>query len=163
MSTEGTTGGGSPRRAPWIVALLLLVGAAVVASLWLGVWGGSGAADDHAAMEMADPHADHGATQGTDPPADHEMSGARMADGSLHLSPEMARSLGVVVVEAEEASVVRSIRTTGSVMHDESGLTTLALKISGFVERLYVDFTGQEVRRGRPLLELYSPALVEAQ
>ncbi|MGH7483695.1 MAG: efflux RND transporter periplasmic adaptor subunit, partial [Longimicrobiales bacterium] len=39
----------------------------------------------------------------------------------------------------------------------------VAPKFGGYVERLYVDFTGQPVRRGQPLLEIYSPALVAAQ
>jgi membrane fusion protein, copper/silver efflux system len=59
--------------------------------------------------------------------------------------------------------VRRRIRTTGNVVYDETGLTTVAPKFAGFVERLHVDFTGQAVRRGQPLLEIYSPELVAAQ
>ena len=52
--------------------------------------------------------------------------------------------------------------TTGNVVYDETRLTTVAPKYAGFVEKLYVDFTGQAVRRGQPLLEIYSPELVAA-
>jgi RND family efflux transporter MFP subunit len=79
------------------------------------------------------------------------------------MDPAMARSLGVVVVEAQLAPVSHSIRTTGSVTYDETRLTTITPKFSGFVEQLHVNFTGQAVRRGQPLLEVYAPELVAAQ
>lgn len=96
-------------------------------------------------------------------PGVHEMAGMTMPDGNIHLAPEMARSLGVVVVEVQLAPLSRSIRTTGSVTYDETRLTTVAPKFSGFVEKLHVNFTGQPVRRGQPLLEIYAPELVAAQ
>ncbi|HEU0301396.1 MAG TPA: efflux RND transporter periplasmic adaptor subunit, partial [Longimicrobium sp.] len=46
---------------------------------------------------------------------------------------------------------------------DETRVAQVAPKFGGFVERLYVDFTGRAVRRGEPLLEIYSPELVAAQ
>jgi membrane fusion protein, copper/silver efflux system len=98
-----------------------------------------------------------------DPHAGHDMEGMTTADGAVHLEPEMVRSLGITVVEAELAPVQRTIRTTGNVAYDETRLTTVAPRFAGFVERLHVDFTGQAVRRGQPLLEIYSPELVAAQ
>jgi multidrug efflux pump subunit AcrA (membrane-fusion protein) len=84
-------------------------------------------------------------------------------DGVVVMDPAMAISLGVVVVEAQLAPVARAIRTTGSVTYDETRLTTITPKFNGFAERLHVNFTGQPVRRGQPLLEVYSPELVAAQ
>jgi Cu(I)/Ag(I) efflux system membrane fusion protein len=49
------------------------------------------------------------------------------------------------------------------VTYNETKLVTVALKVDGWVERLHVDFTGQAVRQGAPLLDLYSPMLVTAQ
>ncbi len=92
-----------------------------------------------------------------------DMSGMTMSDGTVHIDPDMARSLGVTVVAAELAPLARSIRTTGVVVYDETRLTTIAPKFSGFVEKLHVNFTGQAVRRGQPLLEIYSPEMVAAQ
>lgn len=86
-----------------------------------------------------------------------------MPDGAVHLEPEMARSLGVTVIEAELAPLQRTIRTTGNVVYDETHLGTVTPKFAGYVERLYVNFTGQSVRPGQPLLEIYSPELVAAQ
>jgi RND family efflux transporter MFP subunit len=84
-------------------------------------------------------------------------------DGAVHLTPELVTSLGVTTVEARIAPFTRTIRTTGNVVYDETRLTTVAPKFSGFVERLHVDFTGQAVRRGQPMVEIYSPDLVAAQ
>lgn len=93
-------------------------------------------------------------------PARSELT---MSDGSVHMDPDMARSLGITVVAAELAPLERSIRTTGVVVYDETRLTTIAPKFTGFVEILHVNFTGQAVRRGQPLLEIYAPEMVAAQ
>jgi membrane fusion protein, copper/silver efflux system len=111
------------------------------------------------APDQADPHAGHGAAAaeslaGHDEPA---------STGSIAVSQEMLTTLGVGIVAAEIAPMQKIIRTTGNVVYDETRLTTVAPKYAGFVERLYVDFTGQAVRRGQPLLDIYSPELVAAQ
>ncbi len=49
------------------------------------------------------------------------------------------------------------------VSYDETRVASVALKIDGWVEQLDVNITGQAVRKGDPLLELYSPMLVSAQ
>lgn len=117
--------------------------------------------DPHAghAAPQPDPHAGHGAPQ-PDPHADH---GTTASAGTIAISPEMLATLGVGTVAAELAPMQKTIRTTGNVVYDETRLTTVAPKYAGFVERLYVDFTGQAVRRGQPLLDVYSPELVAAQ
>jgi membrane fusion protein, copper/silver efflux system len=93
-----------------------------------------------------------------------DMSGMQMGgDGTVRIDPQMVRSLGITLATAELGPVRREIRTTGNVTFDETRLSTVTPKFGGFVERLYVDFTGQGVRRGQPLLEIYSPELVSAQ
>lgn len=98
-----------------------------------------------------------------------DMSGMDMAgmdmsgDGTVRIDPQMARSLGITVATAELGPVRREIRSTGNVTFDETRLSTITPRIGGFVERLHVNFTGQAVRRGQPLLEIYSPELVAAQ
>jgi membrane fusion protein, copper/silver efflux system len=134
-----------------IVAGLLVMAAVIV--VWVVSRGGDpiSPAVQVAQVDAADPH------------AGHDMTGMTMDDGAVHLTPELVVSLGVTTVLAEIAPLTRTIRTTGNVVYDETRLTTVAPKFSGFVERLHVDFTGQAVRRGQPLLEIYSPELVAAQ
>ena len=71
--------------------------------------------------------------------------------------------LGIATVPVAEETVTKTIRTVGVVMYDETRLSHIHTKVSGWIEKIYVDFTGQSVRRGQPLLEIYSPELVATQ
>jgi len=51
----------------------------------------------------------------------------------------------------------------GRIAYDESRITSVNSKVSGWIENLHVDTTGQEVRKGEPLIDIYSPDLVSAQ
>ena len=51
----------------------------------------------------------------------------------------------------------------GRVTYDERRIGTVNAKIGGWIEKLYVNTTGEEVRKGAPLIEIYSPDLVSAQ
>jgi multidrug efflux pump subunit AcrA (membrane-fusion protein) len=105
------------------------------------------------------------------PPSAHpdSLNAAGMAemdmssDGSVHLTAEQIRQFGITFRTVEERTLANAVRAVGIVSFDETRLTRVAPKFSGFVEKLYVDFTGQPVRRGQPLAEIYSPELVSAQ
>jgi len=51
----------------------------------------------------------------------------------------------------------------GRVDYDEKKIVTVSLKVGGWIEDLYVDFTGKYVKKGDPLLTIYSPELVSTQ
>jgi membrane fusion protein, copper/silver efflux system len=84
-------------------------------------------------------------------------------DGTVRIAHSVAGALGITSVAAELGSLRRAIRSTGHVAWDETRLSTVSPKFSGWVERLHVDFTGRFVQAGEPLLEIYSPELVSAQ
>jgi Cu(I)/Ag(I) efflux system membrane fusion protein len=93
---------------------------------------------------------------------------AAMAAGSDELQPvrldeESARRIGVTYATATTRAFTRTISTVGNVTFDETRLVNVNPKIEGWVEKLYVDFTGAPVRKGQPLLAVYSPMLVAAQ
>ncbi len=96
-----------------------------------------------------------------------EMAGmegmAMSGDGTVRFTAGQIRQFGVTFGTVEERTLEQTVRTVGIVTFDETRLAQVSPRVSGFVERLYVDFTGQPVRRGQPLLELYSPELVAAQ
>ena len=116
------------------------LGAALILAVAVVFW--PRPADDGAAPQPAD-------MDGMD------MGGMEMSgDGTVRIESQMAHSLGVTLVTAELGPMRREIRTTGNVTFDETRLSTITPKFGGFVERLYVDFTGQAVRRGDPLLEI---------
>jgi Cu(I)/Ag(I) efflux system membrane fusion protein len=81
----------------------------------------------------------------------------------VHLAPKDARRIGVTFAEVTRAPLGQPVRAVAEVTYDETKVTTVALKVDGWVERLHVNFTGQAVHRGAPLLDLYSPMLVTAQ
>jgi Cu(I)/Ag(I) efflux system membrane fusion protein len=83
--------------------------------------------------------------------------------GSVQLTAEQMKQFGITFGTAAIRPLISETRTTGVVTFDETRIAQVAPKFGGFVEHLYVNYTGQPVRRGQPLLEIYSPELVAAQ
>ncbi len=73
------------------------------------------------------------------------------------------QSIGVKTARVERRALAASVESVGRVDYDETGLSWVNARVSGFIEVLHVDRTGQPVRRGQPLLEIYSPELVSTQ
>ena len=86
-----------------------------------------------------------------------------VAPGTVQISPERQQLIGVRIGTVEKRRLQKVIRTNGRVEFDEKRLTTISPKIGGWIEELYVDFTGAPVKKGAPLLTLYSPELVSTQ
>ena len=95
-------------------------------------------------------------------PAAHVHGAAAVTDTAreVMLSAANEKKIGVVFARATLAPLARSVRTVGLVTYDETRVETIAPLIDGLVDRLYVNFTGQAVRRGDPLLSIYSPMVV---
>jgi Cu(I)/Ag(I) efflux system membrane fusion protein len=83
--------------------------------------------------------------------------------GTVTLTADQIRAFGITFGDVELRQLEPRVRGTGVVVLDETRVAQVTSKVSGFVERLYVDFTGRSVRRGQPLYALYSPDLVAAQ
>ncbi len=79
------------------------------------------------------------------------------------LGPEDQQRIGVTFAAVELAPLDRSVRTVAQVTYDETRVKTVAPLIEGWVDQLYVNFTGQSVRPGDPLFTIYSPMVVAAQ
>lgn len=85
------------------------------------------------------------------------------ADNTVAINPVVAQNMGVRYARSERRDLERSIRTVGEVMIDEENLVQVNARISGWIEVLHVAFDGAPVRKGDPLLEVYSPELVTTQ
>lgn len=104
-------------------------------------------------------------------PMDQSMEGhdhSAMAAGGGERQPVvLSRAgsdlIGVTFATVEWGELPATLRAVGTVAYDETRLASVTPKISGWVERLHVDFTGAPVRVGQPLMDVYSPALVTAQ
>lgn len=71
--------------------------------------------------------------------------------------------IGLRTAPVQEADLGGALRTVGRVAIDETRVRKVTVKVEGFVEKLFVDFTGQPVVKGQPLFSLYSPEFVSAQ
>ncbi|MDE2483795.1 MAG: efflux RND transporter periplasmic adaptor subunit [candidate division NC10 bacterium] len=162
------------RRIRWVIAWSILVSAAGAIFV---VWYGGGMRFQERLSSRTPPprepisqvvgkgdHAGHEAAptpavQGRQPVS----SGMEMAPGAVMVSPERQQLIGLKTGVVEYRSIERAIRTVGVVEFDERRLTDVNIKIEGWIESLLVNFTGERVRKGQPLLTIYSPDLVSTQ
>ncbi len=107
-------------------------------------------AEEHARMSA-------GGTQGG-----MDSSGSAMRQ-PVQLTPAQERALGVTYTTVARQALTRTVRTVGEILAAEPRISDVTPKVEGFIEHLYVDVRGAEVRRGERLLTLYSPKLVAAQ
>jgi membrane fusion protein, copper/silver efflux system len=89
-----------------------------------------------------------------------EMAGA---GNYVKIDPTVVQNIGVRTEKAALRTLKRDIRSSASIVADERRKYTVATKVMGYVEKLYVNYTGQRVVKGQPLFDLYSPDLVSAQ
>jgi RND family efflux transporter MFP subunit len=81
----------------------------------------------------------------------------------IKIDPVVVQNIGVKVEDVVKRKLNKTIRTVGKVDYDERRVYSVNSKIMGWVEKLYVDFTGKLIHKGDPLMELYSPELVSTQ
>jgi RND family efflux transporter MFP subunit len=86
-----------------------------------------------------------------------------MPPGSVMISAAKQQLIGVRTVEVKRESLVRDVRTTAQITADETKIAHVHVKISGFIEQVFVDYIGQLVKKGQPLFTIYSPDLVSTQ
>lgn len=127
----------------------------MISRIWILATAGAlltaGCRNKHEAMAMDMPAASQ---------ADSEPVRGRAA---VQLSPAQAAAIGVTYTVVAVGPLDRTIRTVGQIVAPESSFADVTAKVDGYVERLYVGASGVAVRRGQPLLSLYSPMLVSAE
>jgi Cu(I)/Ag(I) efflux system membrane fusion protein len=93
-----------------------------------------------------------------------KSAGTESAGESMVELSEHARAMaGVETVAIERRKLNREIRAVGKVQYNESALSTITARVDGYIERLFIDYTGVEVKAGDHLVEIFSPDLVVAQ
>jgi Cu(I)/Ag(I) efflux system membrane fusion protein len=81
----------------------------------------------------------------------------------IKIGSERVQTLGVRVAKVERRAIDAVVRASGRIEVDERRLATVTAKFEGYIEKLYVNATGQAVSRGEPLFDAYSPELLAAQ
>jgi len=118
-------------------------------------------------------HGDHAGHDEMEMPG---MPGMKMPEGKtggpssqipgytpVSISPEMQQTIGVTIGTVEKGPLKMSVRTVGIVRANETLVRHVNLKTSGWVEKLFINFTGQAVEQGTPLLSIYSPDFLTTQ
>jgi Cu(I)/Ag(I) efflux system membrane fusion protein len=97
--------------------------------------------------------------------ADEAASSGPTVSGlaTVTIDPARQQLIGLRTAPVTSGSVAGSWRTTGRVQVDPTRVRKTNVKVSGYIDRLYVDFVGRPVHRGQPLFSLYSPELLAAE
>jgi RND family efflux transporter MFP subunit len=85
------------------------------------------------------------------------------AEGEIKISPTVAQNIGIKTETVKRRTLKHEIRTVGNLTYDERKVHHIHTKYGGWIEKLHVDFTGQEVKQNDLLMEIYSPELVSTQ
>ncbi len=95
--------------------------------------------------------------------ADEATAGLNLPPGTVQISPSRQQLMGVKTASAEYRTLDKTIRAVGSVALDETRTSTVHVRVSGWVQKVFVDFRFDHVRKGEPLFTFYSPDLVATQ
>jgi Cu(I)/Ag(I) efflux system membrane fusion protein len=96
---------------------------------------------------------------------DEVSGGGATVEGlaTVNIDPQRQQLIGLRTAEATRGPVAGSWRTVGRVGVDETRVHHVNIKVSGFVEHVYVDYVGKYVKAGEPLFSIYSPDLLSVQ
>jgi Cu(I)/Ag(I) efflux system membrane fusion protein len=95
--------------------------------------------------------------------AEQESQARSEPSGTVTIDPVTVQNMGVRTARATRQTLGRAVRAVGRVSYDEEKLSRLHPKTEGWIERLYVDKTGERIRKDAILLSVYSPKLVTTQ
>jgi multidrug efflux pump subunit AcrA (membrane-fusion protein) len=95
--------------------------------------------------------------------ADEEEATANMPVGTVKLSQGKQQLIGVQTATVEREPLFRTVRAVAQLTADETKLAHVHLKVTGWIEQVYVDYVGKLVKKGDPLFTLYSPDLVATE
>jgi RND family efflux transporter MFP subunit len=82
---------------------------------------------------------------------------------TVSITPATRERMGLTLGTVEKKALFHDVRTSARIVADETRLFRVNTKIEGWVDKLFVNVTGQEVKKGDPLMTIYSPDLVSAQ
>lgn len=82
---------------------------------------------------------------------------------TISIDPVTMQNMGLRLGRVQRKTLIKYIRTLGNITFDETKIFTVNTKFNGWIEKLYVNFVGEDVKKGQPLFDIYSPQLVTAQ
>jgi membrane fusion protein, copper/silver efflux system len=138
-----------------IVGNIALIG--ILSGLW---WRSTQHKKTEAAMQTSSEETNQNSPNGSESPA---MAPHEATLVPVQLSPERLQSIGVRMGRVESKVVEDEIRVTGNVAVDETRLSTVQVRYSGYIQKVFADATYQYLRKGQPLFTIYSPDLAATE
>jgi len=88
---------------------------------------------------------------------------SKMEAGTVQITPEKQQLIGMKYEQVEVGGGSRTIRAVGKVAIDETRIGHVHTKVEGWIDKVFVDFTGKLVKKGQPMLTIYSPDMLASQ
>ncbi len=86
------------------------------------------------------------------------------ADGAVvTINPAVQQNMNVIIERVTRRDISHRIRTVGYLDYDQEKMVSVTTKYTGFIEKTYVNYIGQPVKKGEPLFEIYAPELVQTE
>jgi len=92
-----------------------------------------------------------------------EVDQAASGGATVTIDPGIVQNMNVVTEPVKRRDIHAQIRTVGYLEYDQEKMVSVTTKYSGWIEKVYVNYIGQPVRKGQPLFDIYSPELVQTQ
>ena len=96
-------------------------------------------------------------------PVYEEEGEGKEPTSTIRIDPVTMQNMGIRLGKVQRKPLVKDIRAYGNITYDETKIYTVNTKFNGWIEKLYVNFEGDKVKKGQPLFDIYSPELVSAQ
>ena len=141
--------------------LLAVIGNIVLVAILAGIWWHYRVGE--AVIRAETSSASTSAEVSTEQPAGAALASTEAALVPVQISAQRLQSIGVKTGKVERKHVQDEIRTTGTVVVDETKLAYVQVRFSGFIEKVFVDATYQFIRKGQPLFTIYSPDVVATE
>ena len=84
-------------------------------------------------------------------------------NGVVSIDPAVVQNMNVKTVVVDEKNLSAKVITNGVLKTNEKTDYIVTTKVGGWINKLYVNYTGQKVAKGEKLADIYSPELVAAQ
>ena len=84
-------------------------------------------------------------------------------EGIVKIDPAVEQNMNIKTVEVKKKNLSSRVITNGVLTTNEQKEYIVTTRVNGWIEKLYVNYTGQAVNKGEKLMDVYSPELVAAE
>ncbi len=88
---------------------------------------------------------------------------SQASNNTIYVDPQRQQLIGVQFAKAITKPLSKELRVVGKVSFDETKITHIHTKVTGYLENVFVDYVGKPVKKGDPLFTIYSPDLVATE